>query len=62
MAHVLLLHSALGLRPGVHAFADRLRELGHEVVVPDYYEGHVFEQEAPGIANRDASSRAGFFL
>ncbi|MFX4285945.1 dienelactone hydrolase family protein [Janibacter sp. G349] len=54
MAHVLLLHSALGLRPGVHTFADRLRELGHEVVVPDYYEGHVFEQEVPGIAHRDA--------
>lgn len=54
MADILLLHSALGLRPGVHAFADRLRALGHEVVVPDYYEGHVFEQEAPGIAHRDA--------
>ncbi|QNF93229.1 dienelactone hydrolase family protein [Janibacter sp. YB324] len=54
MAHVLLLHSALGLRPGVHAFADRLREHDHEVVVPDYYEGHVFDEEAPGIAHRDA--------
>lgn len=54
MADVLLLHSALGLRPGVHAFADLLRECGHEVTVPDYYEGHVFDDEAPGIAHRDA--------
>ena len=54
MADVLLLHSALGLRPGVHAFADLLRERGHEVTVPDYYEGHVFDEEASGIAHRDA--------
>ena len=27
---------------------------GHEVVVPDYYEGHVFDEEASGIAHRDA--------
>lgn len=54
MSTVLLLHSALGLRPGVHVFADRLRERGHEVVVPDFYEGHVFDEEGPGIAHRDA--------
>ncbi|NLF04799.1 MAG: carboxymethylenebutenolidase, partial [Actinomycetales bacterium] len=39
MATILLLHSALGLRPGVHAFADLLRERGHEIEVPDFYEG-----------------------
>lgn len=54
MATILLLHSALGLRPGVHAFADLLRERGHEVEVPDFYEGHVFDAEGPGIAHRDA--------
>lgn len=54
MAQVLLLHSALGLRPGVHAFADLLRERGHDVEVPDFYDGHVFDEEAPGIAHRDA--------
>lgn len=54
MATILLLHSALGLRPGVHAFAELLRERGHEVEVPDFYEGHVFEVEREGIAHRDA--------
>lgn len=54
MATILLLHSALGLRAGVHAFADLLRERGHEVEVPDFYEGHVFDAEGPGIAHRDA--------
>lgn len=54
MAPILLLHSALGLRPGVHDFADRLRAHGHEVTVPDFYDGHVFDIEAEGIAHRDA--------
>jgi dienelactone hydrolase len=54
MARILLLHSALGLRPAVLEFAERLRELGHEVDAPDFYEGNVFEDEAPGIAHRDA--------
>lgn len=54
MAQILLLHSALGLRPAVLDFADRLRERGHDVTAPDYYEGHVFDNEAEGIAHRDA--------
>ncbi len=54
MARILLLHSALGLRPAVLEFADRLRDLGHEVDAPDFYEGHVFDDEAAGIAHRDA--------
>lgn len=54
MATILLLHSALGLRPGVHGLADRLRAHGHTVEVPDFYEGHVFDTEAAGIAHRDA--------
>ena len=53
MSTVLLLHSAYGLRPAVHRFADALRALGHEVVVPDYYDGAVFDDDA-GIAHRDA--------
>ncbi|WP_052109967.1 dienelactone hydrolase family protein [Knoellia sinensis] len=54
MARILLLHSALGLRPAVLDFATRLVDLGHEVDAPDYYEGHVFDDEALGIAHRDA--------
>lgn len=54
MTTILLLHSALGLRAGVHEFADRLRERGHTVEAPDFYEGHVFDTEADGVAHRDA--------
>lgn len=54
MARILLLHSALGLRPAVLDFAERLRGLGHAVDAPDFYEGHVFDDEAAGIAHRDA--------
>lgn len=54
MASILLLHSALGLRPGVEDFAERLRGHGHELTVPDFYEGHVFDAEPEGIAHRDA--------
>lgn len=54
MAMVLLLHSAVGLRSGVGLLAGRLEGLGHEVVAPDYYDGQVFDDEAAGIAYRDA--------
>ncbi|EAP98173.1 hypothetical protein JNB_14453 [Janibacter sp. HTCC2649] len=54
MARILLLHSALGLRPAVSDFAERLRDRGHQVEAPDFYEGHVFDDEAEGIAHRDA--------
>lgn len=53
MSHLLLLHSALGLRPAVLDFADRLREQGHQVDTPDYYAGNVFDDEPAGIAYRD---------
>lgn len=54
MAHIVLLHSALGLRPAVIDFADALRELGHTVTTPDYYDGRVFDSNADGLAHRDA--------
>jgi len=41
VARILLLHSMYGLRPAVHAAADRLRAAGHEVHVPDLYAGKV---------------------
>ncbi len=31
MAHVILFHSALGLRPGVHSFAEQFRKVGYAV-------------------------------
>jgi len=53
MTTILLLHSAFGLRPAVTRFADALREHGHEVVAPDYYGGHVFDDTCAGLSHRD---------
>lgn len=53
MSSIMVLHTALGRRPGVLAFADRLRDRGHDVVVPDYYEAHVFDDVASGLGYRD---------
>jgi dienelactone hydrolase len=39
MSNILLIHSVLGLRPGVTAAADRLRAAGHTVHTPDLFEG-----------------------
>ncbi len=54
MAEIVLFHSALGLRPGVTAAADRLREAGHTVHAPDYYDGEVFDDLDDGLRKRDA--------
>ena len=54
MARIVLFHSALGLRTAVLDFADALRGLGHIVVTPDYYDGHVFVSTDDGLAHRDA--------
>lgn len=51
MAHVLLFHHAQGLTEGVVAFADRLREAGHEVDTPDVYEGHTFSSLDDGLGH-----------
>lgn len=53
MSHIVVFHSALGLRPAVRQFAAALEEAGHEVTVPDFYVGRVFEDEATGVAHRD---------
>ncbi|WP_415950873.1 dienelactone hydrolase family protein [Streptomyces sp. KLOTTS4A1] len=37
--NIMLFHSVLGLRPAVHSAAERLRAAGHEVWVPDLYDG-----------------------
>ncbi|MFN8168237.1 MAG: dienelactone hydrolase family protein [Candidatus Nanopelagicales bacterium] len=49
MAHVALIHSVLGIRPGVTDAADRLRAAGHEVLVPDLFEGRVFDTYEPAL-------------
>jgi dienelactone hydrolase len=51
MADVVVFHHAQGLTDGVRAFADRLREGGHRVTVPDLYDGVTFGTLADGVAH-----------
>ncbi|WP_433330957.1 dienelactone hydrolase family protein [Spirillospora sp. CA-294931] len=57
MAKILLLHSMYGLRPAVHLAADRLRAEGHEVHVPDLYDGRVADVPEDGIAIKEEIGR-----
>ena len=50
MAEILLFHHALGVTPGVLAFADELRAQGHVVHIPDLFEGKTFTQLEDGVA------------
>ncbi|MEU6081962.1 dienelactone hydrolase family protein [Streptomyces sp. NPDC047108] len=50
---IVLFHSAYGLRPAVHAAADRLRAAGHEVHVPDLYDGRTAETVEEGMEIKD---------
>ncbi len=54
MSTIVLFHSALGLRPAVHRFADLLREKEHDVQTPDLYDGRTFDDLESGEAYRDA--------
>jgi dienelactone hydrolase len=49
MAEVALFHHALGLTPGVVAFADELRRAGHTVHTPDLFEGRTFGTIGEGM-------------
>src|SRR5689334_4006782 len=49
MAEVVLFHHAQGLTDGVRAFADRLREAGHTVHVPDLFDGRTFDTVEAGV-------------
>ncbi|MDM9625785.1 dienelactone hydrolase family protein [Rhizobium sp. S152] len=50
MAEVLLFHHAQGLTPGIHVFAEHLRDAGHVVHTPDLFDGHIFESIEAGMA------------
>ncbi|MFJ8075937.1 dienelactone hydrolase family protein [Streptomyces sp. NPDC096176] len=52
--NVILFHSTFGLRPAVHAAADRLRAAGHEVRVPDLFDGQTAESVEEGRELREA--------
>jgi dienelactone hydrolase len=53
MAELILFHHAQGLTDGVRAFADELRAAGHDVHVPDLYEGRTFPELADGVAHAE---------
>lgn len=50
MAEVLLFHHAQGQTPGLHAFADELRQAGHTVHAPDLFDGRTFGSIEEGVA------------
>jgi dienelactone hydrolase len=50
MAEVILFHHALGVTDGVMAFADQLREGGHEVTEADLFGGTTFVTIEEGVA------------
>ncbi|MDA2813133.1 dienelactone hydrolase family protein [Nocardiopsis sp. RSe5-2] len=51
MAEIVVFHHALGLTPGVRAFAEGLGRAGHRVHVPDLYEGRLFGALEEGVAH-----------
>jgi dienelactone hydrolase len=52
--HVVLFHSALGLRPAVLDWSVRLRAAGHQVHTPDLFDAQIFSRLDDGIRRRDA--------
>jgi dienelactone hydrolase len=50
MAEVILFHHALGVTDGVRAFADQLRDRGHNVTVADLFGGTTFTTIEEGVA------------
>src|SRR5205823_909346 len=51
MTEVVLFHHALGLTPGIVAFADELRRAGHTVHTPDLFEGRTFDTIEEGVGH-----------
>jgi dienelactone hydrolase len=50
MTEVILFHHALGVTDGVVAFADQLRDVGHQVTVADLFDGRTFSTIEEGVA------------
>jgi dienelactone hydrolase len=53
MTDVILFHHALGLTDGIRAFADQLRDGGHQVTVADLFEGRTFDNIEDGVAREE---------
>ncbi|HMK54169.1 MAG TPA: dienelactone hydrolase family protein [Methanobacteriaceae archaeon] len=43
MANIVIFHSVLGLRRGIIEAAEMLKDKGHNVLVPDLYNGEIFD-------------------
>lgn len=54
---VVLFHSVYGLRPAVLAAAGRIRATGHEVVVPDLFDGRTTDDVEVGRKLKDEIGR-----
>jgi dienelactone hydrolase len=54
VAHVVLFHHAIGLTRGVAAFADKIRQEGHVVTVPDLFEGRTFDSLEDGVRHAES--------
>ncbi len=54
---IMLFHSVYGLRPAVHAAAERLRAAGHQVHVPDLFDKQTAETVEQGMAIKDGIGR-----
>jgi dienelactone hydrolase len=50
MTYVVVFHHAQGLTEGVRQFAEQLAAAGHDVTVPDLYEGNTFASLTEGLA------------
>ncbi|NML49636.1 dienelactone hydrolase [Streptomyces sp. R302] len=50
---IMLFHSVYGKRPAVEAAADRLRAAGHQVWVPDLFDGWTTDSVEEGMAKKD---------
>jgi dienelactone hydrolase len=57
LATVVLFHSVYGLRPAVHDAAERLRAGGHEVHMPDLFEGRTADTVEDGMKLKDEIGR-----
>jgi dienelactone hydrolase len=53
MAHLVLFHSVLGLRPVEHRIAAALKEAGHVVTLPDLYDGRTAASYEAGFELKD---------
>ena len=53
MTDIVLFHHAQGLTAGVEEFAAELRSAGHQVRVPDLYDGMTFESLEVGVAHAE---------